>query len=85
MTALNNHRIPKFDYLVLLPIMALAFYIAFLPHHNYPYLVHIDEWMHLSYANAMLQAGSTTYIDPFYGETTLSLTGSRVAIRVERL
>jgi len=53
---------PKFDYLILLPIIALAFYIAFIPHHNYPYPVHIDEWVHLASSKAMLSAGSTTFL-----------------------
>jgi hypothetical protein len=54
--------------------MALAFYLAFIPHHDYPYLVHLDEWNHLAYSKAMLQAGSTTFIDPFYGQSTVSLS-----------
>jgi len=68
MTLLNVHRIPKSDYLILLFIMALAFYLVFIPHHNYPYPVHVDEWMHLIYSKAILQAGNTTFVDPFYGE-----------------
>jgi len=40
-------KISRFDYVLLLPIMGLAFYIAFIPHQNYPYPVHIDEWVHL--------------------------------------
>jgi len=68
------HRIPKFDYLVLPLIMALAFYIAFIPHHNYPYPVHVDEWVHLARSKAMLAAGSTTFIDPFLGQSTVSVS-----------
>lgn len=55
MTLSNAHKIPKTDYLILLPIMALAFYIAFIPHHNYPYPLHVDEWVHMVYSKAMLQ------------------------------
>ncbi len=76
----NIYRTLKSDYVKLLPIMALAFYLAFIPHHNYPYLVHLDEWMHLAYTKAMLQAGSTTFIDPFYGEWTESLIGSNLGL-----
>ena len=65
------HKIPKFDYLMLPLIMALAFYIAFIPHQNFPYPVHIDEWVHLAYSKAMLKASSTTFIDPFLGQSTL--------------
>ena len=80
MTLPDVRKILKFDYLVLLPIMALAFYIAFIPHHNYPYPVHIDEWVHLAYSKAILQAGNTTFIDPFYGEETIGLTDSHLGM-----
>lgn len=71
----NAHGIPKSAYLML-PIMALAFYIAFIPHQGYPYLVHIDEWVHLAYSKAILQAGSTTVIEPFFGESTRGLSSN---------
>ena len=70
------HKILKFDYLMLPLIMALAFYIAFIPHLNYPYPVHIDEWVHLAYSKAMLSAGSTTFVDPFLGQETLGLSSN---------
>ena len=73
----DTHRTPKSGYLMLLLIMALAFYLAFIPHHNYPYPVHIDEWVHLAYSEAMLQAESTAYIDPFSGKGTIDLTDFR--------
>jgi len=56
------------DYLKLVPILALAFYMAFIPHLNYPYPVHIDEWIHLAHSKAMLEAGSTTFTDAFTGQ-----------------
>ncbi len=71
--ALNNtHKLDKSAYL-LLPIMALAFYIAFIPHQTYPYLVHIDEWVHLARAEAILGAGSTSYLEPFFGGGTVNI------------
>jgi len=70
------HKMLKFDYLILLPIMALAFYIAFIPHHNYPYPVHIDEWVHLAYSKAMLKASSITFVDPILGQRTLNLSSN---------
>ena len=70
------HKIPKFDYLMLPLIMALAFYIAFIPHQNFPYPVHIDEWVHLAYSKAMLKASSTTFIDPFLGQRILGLSSN---------
>ncbi len=59
MTLSNVHKIPKSDYLILLPIMALAFYLAFIPHHNYPYPLHVDEWINLVSFKTLMQAGST--------------------------
>jgi len=47
--------------------MALAFYMAFIPHQSYPYLLHIDEWVHLANSEALLKAGSTAFSDPFFG------------------
>jgi hypothetical protein len=64
----NIWWLAKSDYLKLLPILGLAFYIAFLPHQNYPYPVHIDEWVHLTFSKAMLGAGSSTFTDPFSGQ-----------------
>lgn len=69
-------RANKLDFLILLPIVALAFYLAFIPHQSYPYSVHVDEWVHLAHSKAMLQAGSTTYIDPFFGESTIGPTSA---------
>lgn len=73
MALLNIRKMLKLDYLMLLPILGLAFYIAFIPHLNYPYALHVDEWLHLARSNAMLQAGSTTFIDPFFGQATIGL------------
>src|SRR4030042_1792536 len=62
----NTLRIEKAAWL-LIPIMALAFYIAFIPNVDYPYPVHIDEWVHIAHNNALLQAASLNYPDPFTG------------------
>jgi len=72
----NIWQLAKADYWKLLPILGLAFYIAFIPHQNYPYPVHIDEWCHLAYSKAMLGAGSTTFIDPFFGQPTVGLSSN---------
>jgi len=69
-------QLAKADYWKLLPILGLAFYIAFIPHQNYPYPVHIDEWVHLARSEAMIQAGSTTFIDPFLGQATSGLSSN---------
>lgn len=72
----DTHRIPRLDYLVLLPILALAFYMAFLPHQGYLYPVHIDEWLHLAYSNAALQAGGVSFLDPFFGQSATGLSSN---------
>ena len=63
----DRWRILKSDYLKLIPIVALAFYIAFIPHVDYPYPVHIDEWRHIAHNNALLEAADIDYQDPFTG------------------
>jgi len=61
-------RILKSDYLKLLPILGLAFYIAFIPHQNYPYPLHLDEWVHLADAKQILrQASAFDVTNPFSG------------------
>jgi len=72
----NIWQLVKSDNLKLLPIMALAFYIAFIPHNDYPYAVHIDEWVHMAYTEAILKAGSATFVDPFWGQATLGLSSN---------
>ncbi len=72
----NIWQLAKSDYLKLVPILALAFYIAFIPHLNYPYPLHIDEWIHLALSKAMLQAHNTTFINPFSGQEFLSLSSN---------
>ncbi len=72
----NIWQLAKSDYFKLVPILALAFYIAFIPHINYPYLVHVDEWVHLANSKAMLAASSTTIVDPFLGQVTAGLSSN---------
>jgi len=69
----NVHKIPKFDYLILLPIMALAFYIAFIPHHNYPYPLHVDEWINLVRSKELMEAGDITFAGSFLLEAGFHL------------
>ncbi len=73
MTLPNVHKIPKSDYLILLPIMALAFYLAFIPHHNYPYPVHVDEWVNLIRSKALMEAGSIDSASSFLLEAGFHL------------
>ncbi|MDD5128011.1 MAG: hypothetical protein PHR43_07975 [Dehalococcoidales bacterium] len=50
----------------LLPALALAYYIAFIPHQSYQYPLHVDDWIHFANAQAILSAGSTTYPNPLW-------------------
>ncbi len=70
----NMWQLAKTDYLKLVPILALTFYLVFIPHLNYPYPVHVDEWVHLAYSKAILASSSTTFVDPFLGQSTISLS-----------
>ncbi len=48
--------------------MGLAFYVAFIPHSNFPYPVHIDEWFHWAFADEIInQAGISGLTNPFSG------------------
>lgn len=68
MSQKNYQKVLKSDYIKLFPIMGLAFYIAFIPHSNYPYPVHIDEWFHMAFANEIIgQAGVSGLSNPFSG------------------
>jgi hypothetical protein len=66
----------KRAYLPLVPILTLAYYLAFIPHAGYPYAVHVDEWVHLYNAEAMLSAGSTTFTSFLDGERVLGLSSN---------
>jgi len=72
----NIRRLVKPDFLMLLPLLGLAFYTAYIPHINYPYPLHVDEWVHLAYSKAMMQSGSTTFLDPFYGQSMVGLSSN---------
>ncbi|MFC2034317.1 hypothetical protein ACFLTT_02830 [Chloroflexota bacterium] len=76
MNLITVTKILKLDYLKLIPILGLAFYIAFIPHLNYPYPLHVDEWVHLAHSNILLQTGSTASAEPFFGQITYSLSPS---------
>ncbi|MFC1897880.1 hypothetical protein ACFLX8_04905, partial [Chloroflexota bacterium] len=69
----NLGRFIKSDYILLLPVLVLAVYMTLIPHSNYSYPLHVDEWSHLAYSQATLQAGSTTYINPFDGQSIIGL------------
>jgi len=73
MTWQNLLKWAKSDYSKLVPILGLAFYIAFIAHQNYPYLVHLDEWIHLSCSNEIIkEAAAFGLTDPFRGGPPIS-------------
>jgi hypothetical protein len=56
--------------LLLLLILLLAGFMAFIPHIAYAYPLHVDEWTHLTYTKTISQTGAVTFPDPFTGEGT---------------
>ncbi|MDD5289564.1 MAG: hypothetical protein PHY28_10710 [Dehalococcoidales bacterium] len=65
----------KQDYLPLLPILALAFYLAYIPR-SYDFALHVDEWVHLYDAEAMMRTGSTTFTSFLDGERVMTLSSN---------
>ncbi len=79
---MNIKQLAKSDYLKLLPILALAFYIAFIPHLNYPYPLHLDEWNKLALSEALINAGGIYYPDPWVGGEPLPYPHVEVGFHV---
>lgn len=73
-------RIIKSDSGRLIPILALGFYLTFIPHLDYPYPLHVDEWVQLAYSETILQAGDMEFVEPFYGEVVEGLTGAEYGL-----
>ena len=53
--------------ILLVAIIALAFFMALYPRLDYPYPLHVDEWMHLGHTTQILNTGSLDYPHPFRG------------------
>ncbi|MFC2070364.1 hypothetical protein ACFLTB_04240 [Chloroflexota bacterium] len=60
----------------LVPVLVLAFYVAFIPHISYPYALHVDEWVHLARANAMIEASGASIADPLIGGASLGISSN---------
>ena len=43
--------------------------MAYVPHLDYPYPLHIDEWYHYRMSQALLEEGGLDFEEPFFGET----------------
>ncbi|MFC1921360.1 hypothetical protein ACFLYQ_06535 [Chloroflexota bacterium] len=69
-------QIIRSEYLKLVPILALAFYVAFIPHLSYPYALHVDEWVHLARSGAMIEAGSASIADTLSGGSYVGISAN---------
>ncbi len=55
-------------YLLLALILGLAFFATFIPHLDYAYPLHVDEWVHLAASNQIIEEASVTGLSgPFAG------------------
>jgi hypothetical protein len=53
--------------ILLVAIIGLAFFMALYPRLDYPYPIHVDEWMHLGNTHQILDTGHLNYPNPFHG------------------
>jgi len=49
-------------------IIILTIFLANMPHRNFSYPVHIDEWVHYNHSQEMQHVGLTLYSHPLYGD-----------------
>ena len=60
--------IPMPHYVILPLIMALGFYLVFFPRLNYPYPLHLDEWIQMACSKELIREGNTISLSsPFLG------------------
>jgi hypothetical protein len=52
-------RVLRSEYTWLFVVLLLAYGLTFIPHLDYPYPLHTDEWMHLAYSRGIQEAGGT--------------------------
>lgn len=74
---LNKYGFPKIDlknlknrkFIILTAIIGFTFLMIFLPHLSNNYLLpfHVDEWVHWSYSQMVMESGSTTFLNPYTG------------------
>lgn len=60
-------RASLIEAILLCVILALAFYMALWPRLNYPFPLHVDEWMHLGYTTELVNTGHVNYPNPYHG------------------
>ena len=68
MNSPDGWKFARSDYVKMVPILVLALFMALFPHFEYPYAIHIDEWVHIAHSNALLKAAEIYYPDPFTGQ-----------------
>jgi hypothetical protein len=68
----NGNKYSSLEICILLAILAITFLITLYPHLGYPYPIHHDEWMHMTYTEAVARSNSMTYVDPFYGLSNIN-------------
>jgi len=71
LSPINISRNQLAECIGLLLTLAFAFFMAFIPHLDYAYPLHIDEWYHFGYSQALTQAETTVFAEPFLGEWTI--------------
>jgi len=77
------YQLVKSDYLKLVFILGLAFYVAFIPHQGYAYPVHIDEWIHLACSNEIIDEASTLGLaNPFSGGAPIRVQSLEVGFHL---
>jgi hypothetical protein len=77
-----GYSLPKINFIffknktviILIIVLSLSFIMMFLPHlsNNYYLPFHVDEWIHWSYTRAIIEQGSTTFLDPYTGIGVIS-------------
>ncbi len=65
---MNLKKTRIIEALILIGILCFAFYMAFIPHIDYEYPLHVDEWANYGNSQALITAQSITYVEPFLGE-----------------
>lgn len=59
--------------ILLFLVLALAFYMALWPRLDYPFPLHVDEWMHIGHTLQVVDTGHLAYPDPFHGGRPVSV------------
>ena len=72
MKNLTPKQAPLAEGLLLGIILVLAYFMSSIPHWQYSYPLHIDEWWHYGDTQSLMDTGRIYYPDPFQAGETLS-------------